>query len=391
MKILITTECYSPVINGVVTSVVSLHQELINLGHEVRILTLSGKLRSFEKAGVTYIRSVGIDKIYPGARVALKTENVYLKALMEWEPDIIHSQSEFSTFQMAKHLAKKSNIPIVHTYHTIYEDYTHYFSPNKKWGKAMAARFSKSILKHTERVIAPTDKVQCLLEGYGVNQQIHVVPTGINLDLYVKEVENTNQQKLRDGLGIPAHHNVLIAVGRLAKEKNLEEIILFLSRLQRSKFTLLIVGDGPHRSFLEKYVFELGLSDEVIFTGMVLPEELSKFYQLGDIFVSASNSETQGLTYLEAMANGTPALCRKDPCLEKVIVDGVNGWQFASYEEFVKGLELLLEYRDRISQHARLDIISNYSSTAFVKKVEEIYRNAIQAYNEKEKELLPSS
>ncbi|WP_067726855.1 glycosyltransferase family 4 protein [Oceanobacillus damuensis] len=390
MKILITTECYSPVINGVVTSVVNLHQELNNLGHDVRILTLSGKLRSVENDGVTYIGSLGIDKIYPGARVALTTENIYLKSLMEWKPDVIHSQSEFSTFQMARHIAKKLHIPIVHTYHTIYEDYTHYFSPNKKWGKAMAARFTKSILKNTECVIVPTDKVRCLLEGYGVNQQLHVVPTGVNLGLYVKEIESTEKEKLRDMIGIPNNNKVLISVGRLAKEKNLEEILRFLSILRTSNITLLIVGDGPHRSFLEKFVSELGLSEKVIFTGMVLPEELSAYYQLGDVFVSASNSETQGLTYLEALANGIPALCRKDPCLEKVIVDGVNGWQFSSYEEFVKGLETLLENRDFISQNARLDIISNYSSAAFVKKVEKIYRNAIQQYKGKEKELLPS-
>ncbi|MGJ9457399.1 glycosyltransferase family 4 protein [Oceanobacillus sp. CF4.6] len=389
MKILITTECYSPVINGVVTSVVNLHQELINLGHEVRILTLSGKLRSFKKDGVTYIGSLGIGKVYPGARVALKTENVYLKNLVEWEPDIIHSQSEFSTFQMARHMAKKLHIPIVHTYHTIYEDYTHYFSPNKKWGKAMAARFTKTILKHTACVIAPTDKVRYLLEDYGVNQKIQVVPTGINLELYVKEVENTKKQQLRDRIGIPRNHRVLISVGRLAKEKNLEEIFRFLSTLRTGNFTLLIVGDGPHRSFLENYVCELGLSDKVIFIGMVLPEEISAYYQLGDVFVSASNSETQGLTYLEAMANGIPALCRKDACLENVIVDGVNGWQFSSYEEFVKGLESLRKHRDLLSQNARLDVISNYSSAVFVKKVEKIYRNAIQQYSVKEKELLP--
>lgn len=390
MKILIATECYSPVINGVVTSVVNLHQELINLGHEVRILTLSGKLRSFEEDGVTYIGSLGIGKIYPGARVALTTENVYLKDIMEWEPDIVHSQSEFSTFQMAKHIAKKLHIPIVHTYHTIYEDYTHYFSPNKKWGKAMAARFTRSILKHTEDVIAPTDKVKSLLEDYGVHQNIQVVPTGINLGLYVKEVEDIKKQKLKDMIGIPNDHKVLIFVGRLAKEKNLEEIILFLSTLQASNITLLIVGDGPYRSFLERYVDELGLSENVIFIGMVLPKEISAFYQLGDVFVSASNSETQGLTYLEAMANGIPALCRKDACLEKVIVDGVNGWQFSSYKEFVIGLESLLKNRNYIGQNARMDVISNYSSTAFVKKVEKIYLNAIQEYKVKEKELLPS-
>ena len=134
MKVLITTEYYIPTINGVVVSTMNLKNELIKKGHEVRILTLSDTRHSYEKQGDIYIGSAGVQKVYPGARFTFVRNNRFIEELMNWHPDIIHSQSEFSTFFMARRIAKNLQIPIVHTYHTIYEDYTHYFSPVKKWG-----------------------------------------------------------------------------------------------------------------------------------------------------------------------------------------------------------------------------------------------------------------
>jgi 1,2-diacylglycerol 3-alpha-glucosyltransferase len=383
MKILLSTECYAPVINGVVTSVMNLERELMELGHEVRILTLSTTNQSYRKDHVTYIRSVGAGKLYPGARFTLRTDNECIEELIDWQPDIIHSQCEFSTFLMAKQIAKKVQIPIVHTYHTVYEDYTHYFSPNKKWGKAMVALFTRVILKNTECVIAPTNKVRSLLVEYGVNRPIHVIPTGINLKQITIPIDEQDKQMLRKQIGIPDHHRVLLFVGRLAKEKNIEEIIWYLSKMDHENVSLLIVGDGPHREALELYAKKLGMTNQIHFVGMISPKEISSYYQLGDVFVSASNSETQGLTYVEALANGVPALCRKDACLDEVIKDGVNGWQYSVFEEFAEKLQDILSQNDqyqRLSNHARAGAISNYSSDAFAGKVERIYQHAISSY-----------
>lgn len=386
MKILLSTECYAPVINGVVTSVMNLERELLELGHEVRILTLSTTNQSYRKGHVTYIRSFGAGKLYPGARFTLRTDNECMEELIDWQPDIIHSQCEFSTFLMARQIAKKVLIPIVHTYHTVYEDYTHYFSPNKKWGKAMVALFTRKVLKNTECVIAPTNKVRSLLDEYGVNQPIYVIPTGINLKQISIPIDGQEKQMLRKQIGIPDHHQVLLFVGRLAKEKNIEEIILFLSKMDLDNITLLIVGDGPNREALEQYVDKLGMNNHVHFVGMVSPKEISSYYQLGDVFVSASNSETQGLTYVEALANGVPALCRKDACLEGVIKGGVNGWQYSVFEEFAEKLHEMVSENDqyqRLSHHARAGAISNYSSVAFAGKVQQIYQQAISSYEKR--------
>lgn len=388
MKILLSTECYAPVINGVVTSVMNLEKELMELGHEVKILTLSTTKQSYRKDHVTYIRSLGAGKLYPGARFTLRTDNEFIEELIDWQPDIIHSQCEFSTFLMARQIAKKVQIPMVHTYHTVYEDYTHYFSPNKKWGKAMVAIFTRKVLKNTEYVIAPTNKVRSLLHEYGVNRPILVIPTGINLNKISIPIGDYEKQILRKQIGIPDHHRVLLFVGRLAKEKNIEEIILYLSKMDLEDVALLIVGDGPNRESLEQYAKKLGIINHIHFVGMVSPNEISSYYQLGDVFVSASNSETQGLTYVEALANGVPALCRKDACLDEVIKDGVNGWQYSIFEEFAEKLHDILSQNDqyqRLSNHARAGAISNYSSVAFARKVEQIYQHAISSYESRKK------
>ncbi|MEK5491277.1 glycosyltransferase family 4 protein [Paenibacillus sp. FSL R7-0297] len=380
MRILITTDWYEPVVNGVVTSVVNLRRELMKLGHEVRVLTLSENGLSYCKNGITYIGSLGAGMIYPGARFRTALASKYLEELTGWKPEIIHSQCEFSTFVMARRIAKKLNIPIVHTYHTVYADYTHYFLLNEKWGKALVAAFSRNILKRTQCVIAPTGKVFTLLKEYGVTQDIRVVPTGIDLGCFDLPVQQAETEAARRRLGIPVTDKVLLFVGRLAQEKNLGEIIDFVARMNNSRITLLVVGDGPDRANLESLAQARNVAHKVIFTGMVPPGEVAAYYRMGDIFVSASQSETQGLTYVEALASGVPALCRKDACLDKVILDGVNGWQYTSFEQFCEKLDAIFESEERyreLSANARTHAVNNYSSAAFAAKIEETYTKLV--------------
>lgn len=135
MKVLITTDWYKPAINGVVTSVCNLREELQQRGHEVKILTLSRTAHSYEEEGVIYMGSVNAGYIYPGARLRVSSGRELYRGIIEWNPDIVHSQCEFSTFFMAKKIAEECKTPLVHTYHTVYEDYTHYFSPLQEMGQ----------------------------------------------------------------------------------------------------------------------------------------------------------------------------------------------------------------------------------------------------------------
>ena len=149
MKILITADCYTPTINGVVTSILNLETELRRLGHDVKILCPSENFHSSESENVYRIGSVGVGRIYSGARAALRISQSHLQKLIDWKPDIIHSQSEFSSFIMAKRIAAEVNCPIVHTYHTVYENYTHYFSPSITLGRKAVILMTKRILRHT--------------------------------------------------------------------------------------------------------------------------------------------------------------------------------------------------------------------------------------------------
>lgn len=379
MKVLITTDCYTPTVNGVVTSVLNLRKELLLCGHDVRVLTLSQTMQSFSRDGVTYIGSIGAGKVYPGARVKSALASSYVQELIEWKPDVIHSQCEFSTFFLARKISKKLGIPIVHTYHTVYEDYTHYFSPDEKWGRHMAAKISKWILKKTDYVIAPTGKVRAILEGYGVDREIRVIPTGIDLGRFAPAADSERLADLKRTLKIPEENRILLYVGRLAREKNLEEMLTYFAKLCPEKLTLLIVGNGPHRAALEKTAARLGIEESVMFAGMVSPEQIADYYHLGDLFVSASGSETQGLTYIEALASGLPALCRRDDCLSGVIENGWNGWQYENESDFSEKLECFLgsgEIRRTMSRHAALTAERRYSSASFAQNVEQVYIDA---------------
>ena len=179
MKILLTTDWFAPTVNGVVTSVLNLRKGLEARGHEVRILTLSRSSCSYAQDGVYYLRSMGVGAVYPQARLGVPLQKKMTKELLYWGPDIVHSNCEFSTFPAACHIAEKANAPLLHTYHTVYENYTHYFSPSQAWGKKMVRQFSRWVARRTDGIIAPPEKTAALLRGYGINCPLYVIPTGI--------------------------------------------------------------------------------------------------------------------------------------------------------------------------------------------------------------------
>lgn len=381
MKILITSELYAPLINGVVTSIVTLRKVLIDLGHDVRILTLGRETDESADGKIYYCSSITCDQIYPGARLILKTDQAILAKIIDWEPDIIHSQSEFSTFRFAKKVAKYLDIPIVHTYHTNYEDYTHYFAPNYTIGRKITQIFSKFLSSSIDTMIAPTQKIAELLTGYDIKSDIEVIPTGIALNKYINPCPESELESLRKELKIPKENKILLFVGRLAKEKNIEELINYLNRIKRKNISFLIVGDGPYRQELENLTSDKNMEDQIIFTGMVETSQIAQYYQLADIFVNASTSESQGLTYIEAMASGLTPLCRKDDSIKEVIYDSRNGFQYKNFQDFHSHLTKLLSSRDlrqRLGVQAQHFILCKYSDQTFARSIEQVYEKTLQ-------------
>lgn len=382
MKILITTDLFCAQTNGVVTSINNLRGELTKKGHDVRVLTLSDTLHSHRDGPVYYIRSAPIGFIYPSVRMPLSYRHRLIREIIEWGPDIVHSQCEFFSFQFARHISKVLGIPQIHTYHTLYEQYVTYLIPSRRLGCRVVRSLSRGRLKRVTAIIAPTEKVESALRGYGLSNRIYVVPSGISLEQHKIRVPEARIAQKRRELGIPDDCRVILSLGRLGVEKNLEELLrLFAEELTRNeKLVFLIVGDGPDRAQLEKLSCELGTEAHVIFTGMVSPTEVQTYYQLGDVFVCASTSETQGLTYIEAAANGLPLLCRKDPCLSGVLQVGVNGYEYTSPEEFLDHLNQILEDGDWRKQAAQSSerIASAFDKSCFADTVETIYQSSLR-------------
>ena len=379
MKILITTDWYKPVVNGVVTSVINLTRGLEADGHEVRILTLSDKIFSRKEGNVYYIGSLGAGAVYPNARIMLLAGHEYVQELIDWKPDVIHSQCEFSSFVLARKISKRTNAPIVHTYHTVYEGYTHYFCPKMSWGKRLVEFFTRKIANRSKAFIVPSKKIENMLDTYNISAPMYVVPTGIELNKYIDEDEE-KRNFIRKKYGIRVDECVLIYAGRLAKEKNIEEILSYMTDERTENIRLLVAGDGPYRNVVEEEVKRLELEDRVIFAGMIKPEQMADFYKAGDIFVSASTSETQGLTYMEAMASGLSMLCRYDKCLDGVVTNGVTGYTYYDKDEFVEYLLKLKQnkrLRDYVGFKAKELMIKKFSIHSFVRSCEKVYEQCV--------------
>ncbi|HHX67568.1 MAG: glycosyltransferase [Miniphocaeibacter sp.] len=382
MKILLATDAYSAIINGVTTSIKNLRRELISMGHDVKILTLSSNHHSYidYDDNVVYLGSYDVSRIYPDARFSLSYTNPLLNSILDWKPDIVHTQSEFTTFFIARKIANKLEIPIIHTYHTLYEEYTHYFSPSVKVGKYLAKKFTKRIYNKTACMIVPTLKTFKVLKKYDINGNIYIVPTGLSMDKFKIKYPKEELELLKKELGLPLEAKILISVGRVGKEKNLEELINYLKKIEMENFHLVIVGDGPNKNNLINLIEINNLNNKVTFTGLIPNEQLNIYYQMADLFVSASTSETQGLTYIEALANGIPVLCRNDECLEKTVINNYNGFRYNSFEEFKEKLKLIFnndELYNNLSKNAIISANENFSSRTFANKVLEIYKKYI--------------
>lgn len=379
MKVLITSDWNVNAVNGVVTSILNLKEELEKRGHEVRLLTLSSSFRNEQKGDTYTIGSMSAEWVYHMARVRIRPGHRILEKIYEWKPDIVHSQCEFSSFFMAKTIASKLGIPLVHTCHTVYEDYVgyvlHFF---RKFGVHTVRQIFQFCSRRSDVFIAPTNKVKNLLEAYPVYCPVTVIPTGIKIKSFGKKIDDDGKKALRESIGI-GERRMLLFLGRLGKEKNVSELLSFISHLKREDVSFVIVGDGPYRETLEKEARNMGLEKpSVVFVGMVPPEEVSKWYQTADLFVNASLSETQGLTYIEALASSLPLLVRKDPCLDGVVENSVDGWEYENEDEFMHYLDTYLSSDTTGMRRNAENKAREFSSALFAERIEKLYLEEIE-------------
>ena len=401
MRVGIFTESYPPLVNGVSTSILMLEHALTKLGHEVFIITVSDNKKDYalENNGhILRLPSVNLANCYD-----YKMTSVYpIKAvnmIKKMNLDVIHSNVEFTVGIFARVVSEQLSIPLVHTYHTNWEDYTHYITKNKKILDDICKKLLKYLVvffedKTVTELIVPSNKIYNLFKDkYKFTKNIHIIQTGIETSKFYKE--NFNQKdinSLKKKLGIKKKDFVVMTVSRLAKEKSVDRIINNHKELVKkySNMKLLIVGDGPDIDKLKDEAKSLGVSDSVIFTGKVPLNDIPIYYQLGNVFVTASKSETQGLTVVEAISSSLPVVAVKDDSFVNSVIEDFNGFVFTDDEKYINSISKLYEDKDlynRLSNQSRL-LSEDFSSEYFALKVLKVYETAIENYKKDNKKII---
>lgn len=383
MRIGIFTDCYYPQINGVVTSIMNLQEELKKLNHEVYIITTT--VPNFtDKDQEHIIRVPSIPLLtWSEFRIGLflKHTKIYNK-VKNLNFDIIHTQTEFPIGKFGAFIAKDLKIPSLHTYHTVFEEYTHYISNfGENTLKKIVRKLSKYYIKPFSAVIAPTEKTKNLLLSYGVKNKIYVIPTGINLEKFKKDSTDTQIEDLLKSLKLKKGSFKLIFLGRISKEKNIGILIDIMPKIlkEEKNVQLIIVGDGPDRLELEERVRNLNLSDNIIFTNRIPNDNVPMYYKLADLFISPSKTETQGLTIIEAMAAHIPVLVYDDTNVKDIVIDKKTGLLFKEEGDLLEKIKFAIDNKDKISSYANeaFQIADNFSSANFAKRIEKIYQELI--------------
>jgi len=324
LKIGFFTDTYLPQVNGVVTSIESFRQELEKQGHEVYVFCPRADQEEETKR---VIRFPSIKFAFqPEYHVSLPFTRHLLRDFWEKDLDIVHAHTPFSLGLLGYYYAHIKKVPFVYTYHTLYPEYVKsYVWKGRLITPKMVAKITAIFSNRCDLNIAPSEKIKKLLKGYGVRRPIKVLPTGIRVENFNKKVRPNN---FRSRYKIEPDEDVLLYVGRLGQEKNIEFLLkaFFILKQNRQKIKLLIAGDGPAKKSLKNLVKNHGLKKDIIFTGYLSTQEIIKANQSADLFVFASKTDTQGLVILEAAASGLPIVAVKDDAFSKILKDKINGF-----------------------------------------------------------------
>lgn len=388
MNVIIFTDTYPPQINGVGTSSKTLHDALVAHGDKCMVVTTNPyNYEIMEEGDVVRIPGMTLKFIYDYKMAGIYNKKVF-NIVKDFKPDVIHIQTEYGIGQFGFISASKLNVPAVSTYHTMMEDYAYYVT---KGFFDAAARgwmrfFARATVLRSREFVTPSDKIREYMRSIGVDGYINVIPTGIDFDKFSKSNFSNNEiLALRAKYGIAPDEKVVLSLGRVAKEKSIDICIKGFARYLRQsgdkKTKMVIVGGGPAVPELKELCEKEGIASKTVFVGPVPQDEVPRYYQLGDVFVSASITETQGLTFMEAMASDLVLFARYDDTLISTIHDGENGYFFFDEEDFANKLPGILS----IDGAKKKDIIEKahiglapYSLELFYQKMHEVYKNAIR-------------
>ncbi|MCX7845732.1 MAG: glycosyltransferase family 4 protein [Dictyoglomaceae bacterium] len=402
MNIAFFSDTYEPQKNGVVTAIKMQKKFLENYKNKV-YLFIPYIPNSPSEENIFKLNSI----VFPFQRehrVANPYSIKYDLLFRRLKVDIVHTHTPFSLGIFGWSQAKKRNIPLIHTFHTIFEEYAYYIWDHfpqiikrkfirEKEAREVAIWISKSYCELCDLIIAPSTKVKKLLENYGVKKPIVILPNGLDL----KDFKPLDKKVARKKRNLPLQGTILLFVGRLGKEKNITfllKVMRWLKSNSNHPYYFLIVGDNPDKRIKEELIKEAEkykIDDRVIFTGYLEYPQVIESYYSADIFIFSSLTETQGMVVGEALFSGLPVIALEDLAIGDFVKNGENGFLIPnnnhSIEEFGKKIILLTENKElyfTMSQNAKKSA-ENLSSHKLNKKLLETYERLISDYQKEEK------
>lgn len=322
MKLGIFTDSYLPYTSGVVRSIQTFKEELTSLGHDVFIFAPSYKncnneSRVFRFASIPSLTNREFTLAVP---FSLRLKQI----IQDLQLDLIHVHSPFLLGRLGARYARKEDIPLVFTYHTLYEEYVHYVPFARSLTKELAQKVSRDFCNQCDLVIVPTGIIADYLQKIGVTANIRKVPTGIRINQF----QTVDRFWLRQRFNIDPQERILLFVGRLGQEKNIGLLLesFSLVNIEMNHTTLVLVGGGPEEEELRTEADRLGIGEKVIFTGTLPAEEVANCYAGSDLFVFSSVSETQGIVIAEAKAAGLPVVAVGAYGVSEMVEHGMDGY-----------------------------------------------------------------
>lgn len=315
------TNTYYPTMSGVVRSVSTFRQQLTEMGHNVFVFAQQAS--GYTDTEPFIFRYPAIEVPINDYALPIPVSPFISEVLPILKPDVIHSHHPFLLGQVAANKAKELHLPHIFTFHTRYEEYSHYVPFSQELTKRVILDWVLSYMEQCQHVITPSESMKQILEESGVvGHYITAIPTGIDVEPF----------RQADGEAVRHQHGwgndlVLISVGRLAKEKNFETLLVAAAEVmrERNQVRLVLIGDGPERKALEELAGNLGIASRVEFAGRVEFAEIPGYLRAADVFCFASVTETQGLVTMEAMAAGLPIVAVDATGTSDAVTHGQEG------------------------------------------------------------------
>jgi len=357
MRVLFVSDVYFPRVNGVSTSIRTFRGDLAKLGVETTLVAPAyPNAPPDTDPSIIRVASGGVPRDPEDRRFLGKPLRRALNAELAARIDLVHIHTPFIAHYAAVKFARTHGLPVVATYHTFFEDYLHHYVPilPRGIGRFLARRFTLSQCDDVAALISPSAPMREALLAYGVQVPIEVLPTGLPAESFIRG----DGAKFRAQFGLPADRPLLLYVGRVAFEKNIDFLLRMFARLRarRPDALFVIAGEGPALPSLNKLARDLGVTDHVRFIGYLdRSTDLPNCYAAGDAFVFASRTETQGLVLLEAMAQGTPVVSTAELGTRSILTEGCGAFVVPEDEEaFVNATLSALDVKAGDARRTRL-------------------------------------